>query len=271
MRLTEIRTDPRPVAIARIGLGIATILNAVEAYQILAGIADGRLGMPVLPGAPSPTIPWLTVVSILAVGAALAVTAGWNTEIAAVASVILSAVVLLWDQQTYSSHRLLATLLLAYLVFARAGTVWSVRPAPGRPPVAWWPQLLMMSQLSICYLFSALNKLNVGFISGVPLSGWVWLELPSQFFTLAAMGTVVVELIIAIGLWFPASRRVAVVLGLGLHLSIVSLMDHETLALIAFALTCISVYPLFLFRPSMRRARVRADVSDNRPSRAITG
>ena len=33
MRLTEIRTDPRPVAVARVGVGLATIFNAVEAFE----------------------------------------------------------------------------------------------------------------------------------------------------------------------------------------------------------------------------------------------
>ncbi len=44
------------------------------------------------------------------------------TAPAAVVSVVLSVTVLLWDEQVYSSHRWLATLLMAYLVFAQAGT-----------------------------------------------------------------------------------------------------------------------------------------------------
>ena len=203
-------------------------------------------------GIPSPTLPWLLPIGVLAVAAAVAVTIGLKTEWAASVSVAVSVTFLLWDQQTYSSHRLLATLLMTYLIFAKAGTAWSIRPVPGRPSVVWWPQLLMMSQLSVCYLFAALSKMNLVFISGAPLSRWVWIELPRSFYTLTAMATVLVELAIAVGLWFPTSRRVAVVLGLGLHLSIVVLMKEETMALVAFTLTCVSLYPLFLFRPRMR-------------------
>jgi hypothetical protein len=188
--------------------------------------------------------------------AAVAVTVGWNTEKAAIISVLLGIAILVWDQQTYSSHRLLATLLMAYLVFAKAGTAWSIRPVPGRPSVPWWPQLLMMSQLSVLYFFSGLSKINVWFISGVPLSTWVWIELPWQTYAVAAVMTIVVELTIAVGLWFPSSRRVAVLLGLGLHVSIVVLMNHDTLALLAFAITCVSLYPLFLFRPRIREVRL---------------
>jgi hypothetical protein len=256
MRLIEIRTDPRPIAIARIGVGFATILTSIEVYEILAAIAGGRLAMPVLPGLPVPTLPWLTVLIVITIGAAVAVTVGWNTEKAAIISVLLGIAILVWDQQTYSSHRLLATLLMAYLVFAKAGTAWSIRPVPGRPSVPWWPQLLMMSQLSVLYFFSGLSKINVWFISGVPLSTWVWIELPWQTYAVAAVMTIVVELTIAVGLWFPSSRRVAVLLGLGLHVSIVVLMNHDTLALLAFAITCVSLYPLFLFRPRIREVRL---------------
>ena len=87
---------------------------------------------------------------------------------------------------------------MAYLVFAKAGTAWSVRPIPGRPPVPWWPQLLMMSQLSVLYFFSALSKINVWFISGIPLAYWVWIELPWQLYAVAAVMTIVVELTIAV-------------------------------------------------------------------------
>ncbi len=116
----------------------------------------------------------------------------------------------------------------------------------------------MMSQLSVLYVFSALSKMNLAFISGVPLSGWVWLELPWQVYFVASVVTVVVELIIGIGLWFRASRLIAVVFGLGLHLSIVTLMNNETVALVAFAITCVSLYPLFIFRPALRGPRTES-------------
>lgn len=62
--------------------------------------------------------------------------------------------------------------------------------------------------------------------------------------------------------------------GLGLHLSIVTLMNHDTFALIAFALiafalACVSLYPLFLFRPRLRQMPIRLGRSER--SRAATG
>jgi hypothetical protein len=252
MRLTEIRSDPRPVALARIGVGIAAMLNATEAFWILERVAGGRLAVPVIEGTPVVTMPWLVCGLVVGIAAGLAVTVGWMTAPAAAITALLSAAALLADQQVYSSHRWFATLLMVYLVFARSETAWSVRPRPDRQSIPWWPQLLMMSQLSVLYLFSAISKMNLTFISGAPLSIWVWVDLPWQAFFIAAVLTIAVELILTVGLWFPSSRRLAALLGLGLHLSIVVLMTGETAALIAFAITCVSLYPLFLHRPSFR-------------------
>ncbi|MFF2389108.1 HTTM domain-containing protein [Agromyces sp. NPDC058104] len=254
MRLTEIRSDPRPVAVTRIGLGIVAVLNAIEAFWILERIASGRLAVPVFADAPVVPLPWLIAGLIIGIAAGLAVTAGWMTAPAATVTALLGAATLLADQQAYSSHRWFATLLMVYLVFARSETAWSVRPRPDRGSIPWWPQLLMMSQLSVLYLFSAISKMNFTFISGAPLSLWVWIDLPWQAYFIAAVLTIAVELILAIGLWFRSSRRLAVILGLGLHFSIVVLMVGETAALIAFTITCVALYPLFLFRPSFRSA-----------------
>ncbi|MEF3402632.1 HTTM domain-containing protein [Agromyces sp. CCNWLW203] len=252
MRLIDIRTDARPVAIARIGLGIATVLNAIEAFTILERVSAGYLAAPVFIGLPALELPWLIASLALAIAAGVAVAVGWMTTPAAIVTVVLNATILLSDQQVYSSHRWLATLLMAYLVFARSDAAWSLTRRHAPVTVPWWPQLLMMSQLSVLYFFSAVSKMNRTFVSGTPLSNWVWLDLPWQLSLIAAVLTIVVELIISIGLWFRASRRIAALLGVGLHISIVALMNSETFALISFAIMCVSLYPLFLWRPRLR-------------------
>jgi len=60
-----------------------------------------------------------------------------------------------------------------------------------------------------------------------------------------AWGTIVGELFMAFALWFRRTRVLAVILGCILHLSIAVLMNHDNVVLIAFALTCMSLYPLF--------------------------
>jgi hypothetical protein len=249
MRLTEVKVDARPVAFARIGLGIATIMNTGEMFVLLNAIAGGKLAFPVHDLIPSPTSAAVFVYAVLAVVAGLALTVGWHASAAAVVLTVLNVAVFFWDQQTYSGHRFLGTLLVAYLIFARSDAALSVSRRRG--PVPWWPQLLMMTQLSVCYLFAAVSKINVDYLSGAPLSKWVLLSLPWWMFTLAACGSIVVELILAVGLWRASTRREAALLGVMLHLSIIILMKEQTLPLIAFALTCLCVYGLFFRRPPL--------------------
>jgi hypothetical protein len=247
MSLMDLQADPRPIAIARMGVGVATIMNAAEMFGLLTQIADGKLALPVHELMPEPSRAAATVYLVLASLAGLGIVLGWLTAPFAIASTLLNVWVFLWDQQTYSSHRLLATLLVAYLVFARSESAWSISRRRGAVP--WWPQFLMMTQLSVCYFFAAISKINAQFLSGVPLSQWIWIALPPWILLVTAVGTIVVEIFLTVGLWLQSVRRVAVALGLFLHLSIAITMKEQTLPLVAFGLTCVSLYGLFVFRP----------------------
>ncbi len=266
MRLMTMRVAPQPVAMARICLGLVAILNSLEAYALLSEIAGGKIRLPVHESLPAPTDSAVHVYLMVSLLAAMAITTGWRTAPAAAVLTFVNVGVLLWDQQTYSSHRLLMTLLVAYLIFARSDAVWSVAPRGGTVP--WWPQLLMMTQLSVCYFFAAISKISVVFLSGAPLSLWVWVPLPWWMFTLMAVGTVVVELYLAVGLWWPSSRRKAALLGVLLHMGIVTMLKDETVPLIAFAITCLGLYWLFLSRPDLGwlRDRSRSTLSSSKQS-----
>ncbi|WP_309106742.1 hypothetical protein [Arthrobacter sp.] len=124
----------------------------------------------------------------------------------------------------------------------------------------------MMAQLSVCYFFAAISKINLPFMSGWALSQWVWAPLPGWMFALMSVGTIGVELVLALGLWFRPSRRVAIGLGLLLHGSIVVLMKEQTLPLIAFAISCVSLYGLFIYRPAFQLFRKPETVAEARSS-----
>lgn len=245
----QMRVAPQPVAMARICLGLVAVLNSIEAYDLLSEIAGGKIRLPVHDVLPAPTESAVNVYLVVSLLAAMAIMLGWRTAPAAAVLTVVNVGVLLWDQQTYSSHRFLMTLLLGYLIFARSDAAWSVAPRGGSVP--WWPQMLMMTQLSVCYLFAAISKVSLVFLSGAPLSLWVWVPLPWWMFTLMAVGTVLVELYLAVGLWNPSTRRKAAVLGVLLHVGIVTMLRDETVPLIAFALTCVGLYWLFLSRPNL--------------------
>jgi hypothetical protein len=155
-----------------------------------------------------------------------------------------------WDQQTYSNHRVLVMLLVAYLIFAQSDAVWSVRKRPDAlVTVRWWPQLLLMTQVSACYLYAALNKINPVFLDGDLFVAWLRWPLPDFAYPLMAFGTVVTELFLAFGFWWRRTRWLAVVVGGGLHVSILVGMEEQTVPLFVFGLTSVSTYWLWFTRP----------------------
>jgi hypothetical protein len=263
MRVTDIQVDPRPVAFVRVGVGLAVLLNAFEVAAILQRVADGRLRFPVFARLPAPTAVSIDVYLPVAVLAGVALVVGYHAATAAAVSSVLGVVALLWDQQTYSNHRVLVTLLVTFLVFARSDAALSVwRRRPHQAAVPWWPQLLMMTQLSACYLFAALSKVNPVYLDGEPFAFWLWMSLPSALLPVVAVASVLTELFLAVGLWFRATRYVAAAAGVALHVSIVLGMSSDNVALFAFACACVPVYGLFLTRPSLRDVGSPAEVVD---------
>lgn len=247
--LSNAHVDARAAAVARIGLGVGLLLTTVETYRVLWQVADGSaVAMPWVSGLPAPTVALVLGHTLLSVLCAAGVLLGFRLPWTAAASALLAGVVMVWEQQTYSSHRTLFVLLAVYLAFSRADATWAVRPRVRAGSVPFWPLALMLSQVSVCYLFGALSKVNPVFLSGGVLEHAMWLHVPDALMGGLPLLTVLAELFIAVGLWVPRLRVVAVLVGAGLHLSIVATMT-EAMPLAAFAVVCLSLYPLFLLRP----------------------
>jgi hypothetical protein len=271
--VTLVRVDGRPVAATRMVLAGALAIVVVESGATLHGIAEGRMRYPLLEWLPGPSPQAVLAYVALGLVASVLLLAGVLAGPAAALGSALGVWALVWDQQTYSSHLVLCTLLLAYLAFARSGTRLSLaarlRPrSPGTSrTVPWWPQLLVLTQVAVVYLFTALSKMNPVFLSGEPLAGWTWFSGPGWFFQAMAFGTVAVELFLAVGLWIPRVRVLAVLAGMALHTGIVVGLDHLNVVLLAFALTTTSTYWLFLTRPTLEEVLGRPVRRWTRPYR----
>lgn len=245
MRALTVRVDPRPMAAARIGVGLASLVIATELWVTLYRAGGAWMAAPVFSWLPVVTEGRATAWFVLMLAAGQALTYGWCSRAAAATVSALVAGALLWDQQVYSSHVLLLCLLCAYMSLGRPGAAWGL-DARGRPrgAVPFWPQLLMMTQLSVLYFFAAVSKVNGVFLGGAVLESSMRLALPDAVFRALAVATVVTELFLAVALWLPRVRLVAFAVGLGLHVSIVVGMD-DSAVLLGFALLCVPCYPLF--------------------------
>lgn len=248
--LAELRTAPKPVALTRILLGVAVSMVAVESIGLQSRLAGGQLRVPAFRGwvLPDDVILGLLLLSALA-GLCIAIGVGVQPWCGAV--LVVEVLLLLQDQQFYSNHRFLLMLLVGALFFARSDAAYS--PAArhrGNTEVPWWPQFLMLCAVSSCYLFAGLSKINPYWWAGTQIDKMRWVTLSDNQLHFVAALTIVTEVSIALGLWWRRTRWLAIAAGIGLHLSIIVLLNSP-FVFTAFALLCFSVYPLALTRPPL--------------------
>jgi len=102
--------------------------------------------------------------------------------------------------------------------------------------------------LSLVYLFAAINKLDADFLSGIVLERllmWSPLSQNAALMSALAWGSLAAEAFLAVALWIPKLRRVAFLVGLGLHLGIPLLSQAGLL----FHLYFLTGYLLFVSEP----------------------
>ena len=243
---------PRPLGLTRIVVGAAALIRAFVAWPILTKLAQPEtLRTPYTEWLPEPTTLLVVVILITWAVSAFLFMVGWHVPWSG--SLLVAALVanLLLDHQTYSNHLYLMALLAFLLTLSRSGSGLSVSGI--ERDVVSWPVVLIMTQISIVYGFSAVTKINEDFLSGAVMAGVLrdgLIPFPSGLRTpafLSSMAVIViaVELFIALFLWSRRFRPYAFLLGLGLHVSIVALMA-DTGELTVFGLEMLATYPLFL-------------------------
>lgn len=164
---------------------------------------------------------------------------------------LLAASAFIWATMAaglYESHHFtLLGLLTLQAAWATSGPDESLRPA----------ELVMMAQVTAVYLWAGVWKINAEFLSGSVVElEWSlsWLLGPSDpagwMATAASVATIVIEVGCAIALWIRRIPIRAVIAILAtVHGGMVLTVGPSwriTLELVAFALACASVYPLFV-------------------------
>lgn len=266
LRIFQLRASSHLLAVARIVIGLCSFAVAWEVWRILS-----RLLNPVVVQLPYftllPRLPRSALIVFIVSWflAAVAFLVGFKPRSAAALITCLSAYVLMLDQQTYSNHLYLFFLIMLLFTVADSGAALSVDAfrSGKREHVAGWPVLLLKLQVSLVYGFSAIAKLTPQFLSGDVLSQTLkqpgWLTFPGswrspQLLTVLAVSAIVVELFIAFGLWSKRLGWAAVILGVTLHLFILTMLDSSRLSLGIFALEMFALYPLFFQRLERKRS-----------------
>lgn len=126
----------------------------------------------------------------------------------------------------------------AMALFAWIGLILVV--SEGRPLER---ALLVRVLITVVYLFAALSKLNPSFLNGDQLVGILLSRdrfvslvptLQSDLGTMLAVGALMAETVIALGLWFERSRRYVIALGVAMHVTFVVVANYGTLEDVVF-------------------------------------
>ncbi len=152
------------------------------------------------------------------------------------------------DQQHYANGGYFMVLVGTLLVLADSGASWTPW-GPDRRRASWWPTFLLALQLSIVYLYAAVQKLRgPGLrgdtidwqLNGPAMDHIAWSRLPEALNLLGGAG----EVVVAIGLWFAVTRRPALVVGIALHIGILAFI-RDSPDLLAFGLASFALHPAF--------------------------
>jgi predicted DCC family thiol-disulfide oxidoreductase YuxK len=247
----------RPLAVARIGVAFAALLELPSSAQTLLRLADpSAIHAPYLAFMPRPTEPLIWALIGLWLVSGLSVLVGWRTRWAGAVLTATLASVLLLDQQLYSNHLYLMVLVSGLLTVSDSGAAISLdaRRVGTRDWVPGWPVWLLCLQVSIVYGFAALAKLNPDFLSGSVVASYLRrdgpLAVPDAWRSLEPMLVlsilaVFAEAFLAVSLWSRRWRPAAMVAGLGLHAFITGWLNPAG-ALLVFSLLMLPLYLLFL-------------------------
>lgn len=255
-RIIKRRVDPTKVAVVRIAIGITATICALDEWPKMSRVlAPGIL--------PLPFVEWLPRLSLKALpfliagwlGAAVGLTLGWKTRFCGTVLFCLTGYTLLLDQQTYSNHLYLLLIIVLLLTLADSGAVLSV-DAHGRgrrENIPAWPLLLLKIQVTVVYGFSALAKVTDEYLSGTVLSRNLrqsgFLVVPQSWRVPAAMSfvavtSIVLELFLALGLWFSRLQLIALLTCVVFHALLMATLNSHRVGLGIFAVEMIALYLL---------------------------
>jgi hypothetical protein len=243
-----LRRDAAPVERALFGalLGVI-VLTDLMSYEVPRTlIADPER----LRFVPLPLLPPGDATSAFAFGLqiamnlwALSLASGRYARLASGLLAFTYGYVLLVDRARFTSNGLL---LVLSLLLVAAEPIDPERPSPE------WPSWVGRALISVIYLVGAFMKLSPSWLSGEILQaalftygrkvyadvfGW---DLPLLFPVLAVFATAF-EGFMALALWSPRLRRVAIVMGTAFHLSIEALLPVRV-----FSFAMVAAYTLFL-------------------------
>lgn len=241
--------DARALGGARILVAMASVPYALEWFAPLQRVTSGEvLTVPIIATPPA----WIALpLVVIAVIAGFTLLFGFAARASAAVVATVSAIVLLSDQQLYSNHMVLLTLMAALLSASDCGHALTLRNYRTTLPVPYWPAFLIRVLVSSLYAWTAVAKLTPDYLLGAVFATFIRddVMLPAGWLIVLAAVSIGAELALAVALWFARLGFVAIAAGVALHLGMVVLLSDPA-PLIPFAWLMFAGYLTFAWRPT---------------------
>lgn len=238
------RVSARPVVVLRVVLGLVCVFRALEEWRVMVKVfRPGIVRFPVFDWLPVLNGRQAVLLVAIWLVAAAAFTIGWCVRLAGGILAGVMFATLFIDQQLYFSHLYLISLEVLLLAIAN--------PTMKSHTVPYWPILLLKIQLSIVYFFAAVSKLTPVYLSGWMIGTNLREGIVAGPNTLKAfaVASIMVEVFVALALWTPRLRKPAVVVGVLLHIGMVTMLTSTVAVQLAlFAVACLAIYPLYFIQ-----------------------
>lgn len=249
------RFDARPLALSRIAVGLAAACQGILTWKLVIamhgeGIARARV-FPALPDLSLNAAPFYLIAWLIA---SLGFTVGLFTTFMGTLLAGVIAYQLTVDMNLYSNHVYLLFLSVTLLTVAKSGAAISIdRFLSHGPPaltVPYVPVFLLRYQVSVMYFFTAIQKINLTFLSGTVLQrslifGAI-INFPALYRAMSAI-VIIAELFLAIGLWIKPLRRWVFLFGFIFHAIIpVFMLPNYRYDLMVFSTISVGLYFTFL-------------------------
>jgi hypothetical protein len=262
--------DPYLLGLLRVAIALLLLLQTLKlGYRLhLNGYFGDVFHMPLVPSAlvPSHTL-YAALLALQALGCVLALV-GVAARPALLVAALLGLYLMACDRLQYHNNRyvlLLVALLLPFTPCSHSFVPpWRAEPRPGALAPRW-AAYLIGAQLSLVYLSSSVGKLlDHDWRSGLVMqlrfahvhdATWVpetlrQLATTPAFAQLATVCALASELFLALGVWFPRTRVLALWLGVVFHAGIEAVARVEL-----FSYTMLCSYLVFA-RPELHERRL---------------
>lgn len=194
---------------------------------------------------------------LAAIGAGVAVAAGWHYRVATPVLALSYVLLFLAEQTRYINHFYLYCLVACWLCLLPANRAFSADVRAGRVAatgaVPAWMRYLLLAQLSLVYLYAGLAKLNADWLLARPLT--VWLAAKAHYPVLGTLlahwvtpwlmsyaGAAFDLLVVPLMLW-PRTRRAAFGLATVFHLTNVLVFGLGTFPWFSLMMTGCLFFP----------------------------